>query len=138
MKIFAYIAVCFVALSHFGFLVLEMFFWDHPVGREIFSLTEQQSADTALLAANQGLYNGFLGCRVAVGPNEEKARSHQLYSAMRYRGGNIRRAHGQIINFLYASATRGDSAHRDAAVAARDAFRPVELGVAGNSAGKLA
>ncbi|MEE9433741.1 MAG: DUF1304 domain-containing protein [Sphingorhabdus sp.] len=60
MKIFAHIAVCFVALAHFGFLVLEMFFWDHPVGREIFSLTAQQSADSAALAANQGLYNGFL------------------------------------------------------------------------------
>jgi putative membrane protein len=56
----ALILVVFVALLHFGFLVLEMFFWDHPVGRRIFSMTPEQSASSALLAANQGLYNGFL------------------------------------------------------------------------------
>ncbi|NOX50080.1 MAG: DUF1304 domain-containing protein [Gammaproteobacteria bacterium] len=60
MRIFANICVIFVALCHFGFLVLEMFLWDHPIGRELFSMTEQQSAETAILAANQGLYNGFL------------------------------------------------------------------------------
>lgn len=60
MKIFAYIAVCFVAMGHFVFLVLEMFFWNHPIGHEIFSLTPQQAAESAVLAANQGLYNGFL------------------------------------------------------------------------------
>jgi len=60
MKILAALAVAIVAALHFGFLVLEMFFWDHPVGREIFSMTPEQSAQTAVLAANQGLYNGFL------------------------------------------------------------------------------
>jgi putative membrane protein len=50
----------FVALSHIGFLVLEMFFWDHPVGRKIFGMTPEVSASSAQLAANQGLYNGFL------------------------------------------------------------------------------
>jgi len=56
----AAIAVLIVAALHFGFLALEMFFWDHEVGRNIFSMTAQQSADTKVLAANQGLYNGFL------------------------------------------------------------------------------
>ncbi len=60
MKIFSNSCVVFVALCHFGFLVLEMFFWDHTFGRELFSMTAQQSAETAILAANQGLYNGFL------------------------------------------------------------------------------
>ena len=50
----------FVALSHLGFLVLEMFFWDHPLGRRIFGMTPEVSAGSAVLAANQGLYNGFL------------------------------------------------------------------------------
>ncbi len=50
----------FVALSHLGFLVLEMFFWNHPVGRRIFGMTPEVSASSAVLAANQGLYNGFL------------------------------------------------------------------------------
>ena len=60
MKIVANIVVGFVALSHFGILVLEMFFWDHPVGRRIFQMSEEVSAASATLAANQGLYNGFL------------------------------------------------------------------------------
>ncbi len=60
MKILAAAAIVVVAALHAGFLVLEMFFWDHPVGQKIFAMTPQQSADTAVLAANQGLYNGFL------------------------------------------------------------------------------
>jgi putative membrane protein len=49
-----------VAVAHLGFLVLEMFLWDHPIGRGLFSMTPQISAATAVLAMNQGLYNGFL------------------------------------------------------------------------------
>jgi putative membrane protein len=43
-----------------GILVLEMFFWNHPVGQRIFGMTPEVSAASAVLAANQGLYNGFL------------------------------------------------------------------------------
>jgi putative membrane protein len=60
MSLLANIAVVFVALSHIGFLILEMFFWDHPVGRKLFKMTPEQSKFSATLAANQGLYNGFL------------------------------------------------------------------------------
>jgi len=60
VKVIANILIGLVSLSHLGFLVLEMFFWDHPVGRRVFSLTPEISARTAALAANQGLYNGFL------------------------------------------------------------------------------
>ena len=60
MRVIANVLIGLVALSHIGFLVLEMFFWDHPVGRRVFSLTPEISARTAALAANQGLYNGFL------------------------------------------------------------------------------
>ena len=60
MRVIANVLIGLVALSHLGFLVLEMFFWDHPVGRRVFSLTPEISARTAALAANQGLYNGFL------------------------------------------------------------------------------
>ncbi len=56
-----------VALLHVGFLVLEMFFWDHKVGRKIFGMTEEQSAFSAPLAANQGLYNGFLAAGLTWG-----------------------------------------------------------------------
>lgn len=60
MKVFAALAVFVVAALHAVFLTLEMFFWDHPIGRKVFSVPEGQSAATAILAANQGLYNGFL------------------------------------------------------------------------------
>ena len=60
MKMLAQLAIVFVALEHLGFLVLEMFFWDHPLGRRIFGMTPEVSASSAVLAANQGLYNGFL------------------------------------------------------------------------------
>jgi putative membrane protein len=60
MKFLTTALVGLVALSHIGFLALEMFFWDHPVGRRIFNLTPEVSAASAALAANQGLYNGFL------------------------------------------------------------------------------
>ena len=56
----AVVFVVIVAAMHFGFLVLEMFFWDHPVGRKIFNMTPDVSASSALLAMQQGLYNGFL------------------------------------------------------------------------------
>ncbi|MCC5865142.1 MAG: DUF1304 domain-containing protein [Wenzhouxiangella sp.] len=56
----AFILIALVVASHLGFLVLEMFFWDHPIGREMFAMTPEQSAASAALAMNQGLYNGFL------------------------------------------------------------------------------
>ena len=49
-----------VALFHIYFLVLEMFLWDKPQGRKIFGLTPEFAAASKSLAANQGLYNGFL------------------------------------------------------------------------------
>ncbi len=60
MRAVASVLIGLVALSHVGFLILEMFFWDHPVGRKIFAMTPEVSAASARLAANQGLYNGFL------------------------------------------------------------------------------
>lgn len=65
MKRLANVLTGFVALSHIGILVLEMFFWDHPVGRKIFAMTPEVSASSATLAANQGLYNGFLAAGLA-------------------------------------------------------------------------
>ena len=60
MKILSSILILLVAVLHSGFLVLEMFFWDHDIGREVFNLTPELSRDSAMLAKNQGLYNGFL------------------------------------------------------------------------------
>lgn len=52
--------VALVAISHLGFLVLEMFLWEKPVGLRIFRHSAERAAITRVLAANQGLYNGFL------------------------------------------------------------------------------
>ena len=60
MLLVANILVLIVALLHIGFLVLEMFFWNHPIGRKRFGLTPEFAKESATLAANQGLYNGFL------------------------------------------------------------------------------
>jgi putative membrane protein len=49
-----------VAVLHVGFLVLEMLLWDKPYGLRAFRMTPEQAAATRVLAANQGLYNGFL------------------------------------------------------------------------------
>src|SRR5258708_35341327 len=60
MTTIANIAVAVVALLHFGFLVLEMFLWTQPVGLRTFGTTPDFAAATKALAANQGLYNGFI------------------------------------------------------------------------------
>ena len=60
MSLISNILVGIVALLHLGFLVLEMFLWDHPFGRKTFRMTPEYSKASASLAANQGLYNGFL------------------------------------------------------------------------------
>ncbi len=59
--------VILVAVLHIGFLVLEMFLWDKPLGQKIFKQTPEQSALTKVLAANQGLYNGFIAAGLLVG-----------------------------------------------------------------------
>ena len=56
----ANIVIALVALLHLYFLVLEMFLWDKPKGLKAFGLTPEFAAQTKVLAANQGLYNGFL------------------------------------------------------------------------------
>jgi putative membrane protein len=60
MNLAAVIFTGLVALLHLYFLVLEMFLWTKPYGRRVFGLTEEKAQMTKSLAANQGLYNGFL------------------------------------------------------------------------------
>ena len=63
----ANIAIGFVALLHAYFLVLEMFLWDKPFGRRVFKSTPEFAAASKTLAANQGLYNGFLAAGLVWG-----------------------------------------------------------------------
>jgi putative membrane protein len=65
MYLAAQIATALVALLHGRFLVLEMFLWTKPYGRRVFRLSEEHAQATKALAANQGLYNGFLAAGLA-------------------------------------------------------------------------
>ena len=56
-----------VAALHTYFLVLEMFLWDKPAGRKAFGLKPEFATATKALAANQGLYNGFLAAGLVWG-----------------------------------------------------------------------
>ena len=60
--------VALVALLHVYFLVLEMFLWTKPLGLKTFRNTPEKANDSAVLAANQGLYNGFLAAGLFWGP----------------------------------------------------------------------
>ena len=60
MSIVAIVLVALVALLHVYILVLEMFLWTAPQGRKAFGTTPEFAEQTKVLAANQGLYNGFL------------------------------------------------------------------------------
>ncbi len=67
MPLLVTIAVALVALVHVWFLVLEMVLWDTPFGRRTFRTTPEFSAASKTLAANQGLYNGFLAAGLVWG-----------------------------------------------------------------------
>lgn len=60
MSYLATIVIAVVAFIHVYILILEMFLWDKPQGRKAFGLKEDFARSTKVLAANQGLYNGFL------------------------------------------------------------------------------
>ena len=60
MSIAALVLVGLVAALHLYFLVLEMFLWTRPLGRKVFRMSAEKAETTRVLAANQGLYNGFL------------------------------------------------------------------------------
>ncbi len=67
MRLLAQILVGIVAALHVGFLLLEMFLWNTPRGRATFGTTREFAAESTTLAANQGLYNGFLAAGLVWG-----------------------------------------------------------------------
>jgi putative membrane protein len=67
VKIIANLLVAVVSLLHVGFLVLEMFLWTAPLGLKTFNMTPEVAASSKVLAANQGLYNGFLAAGLVWG-----------------------------------------------------------------------
>lgn len=60
MPLISSIAVFVIAVMHLGFMWLEIVLWDKPQGRRIFNTSEAFATQSKALAANQGLYNGFL------------------------------------------------------------------------------
>lgn len=67
MTLAANVVTALVAALHMYFLILEMFLWDKPLGRRVFRLTPEFAAASKSLAANQGLYNGFLAAGLVWG-----------------------------------------------------------------------
>lgn len=63
----ATILIFLIAALHIYILVLEMFLWDHPIGRRAFGLAPDFAQKTKAMAANQGLYNGFLAAGLLTG-----------------------------------------------------------------------
>lgn len=73
MQIIADGVVAIVALIHVYILVLEMFLWEKPAGLRAFGLSKEAAASSRVLAANQGLYNGFLAAGLAWGLSQGAA-----------------------------------------------------------------
>jgi putative membrane protein len=67
MSAIALLLVVLVALLHLYFLVLEMFLWTKPLGLKVFRQTPEKAEASRVLAANQGLYNGFLAAGLVYG-----------------------------------------------------------------------
>ncbi|KAF4983916.1 hypothetical protein FZEAL_793 [Fusarium zealandicum] len=83
MGIFGSAATGSVGLLHVYILVLEMFLWTGPRGRKAFRLSADFAEKTKALAANQGLYNGFLAAGLFWGlahPNPEFGTQLQLFN----------------------------------------------------------
>ena len=60
MTIITNTLIVIIAFQHIAFLVLEIFYWDKPLGRRVFGHSKESAKVSKTLAANQGLYNGFL------------------------------------------------------------------------------
>ncbi len=79
MPIATHVVAALVAVLHLYFLALEMFLWEKPLGLKTFRNTPEKAALTAVLAKNQGLYNGFLSAGLVWGIlHPEPAVSAQL------------------------------------------------------------
>jgi len=82
MPVIAKVFVALVALEHIGFLIMEMFLWTTPGVRKAFGTTAEFAAASKPLAANQGLYNGFLAAGLlwgAIYPDPVFARQIALF-----------------------------------------------------------
>ncbi len=73
MNLAAQVLAAFVAFEHFGFMVLEGYFWNKPLGLKVFRRSQADADSSFALAKNQGLYNGFLAAGLVWGLMSEPA-----------------------------------------------------------------
>ncbi|MGB5695058.1 MAG: DUF1304 domain-containing protein [Polyangiales bacterium] len=74
--------IVFVIIFHLWAMVLEMFLWTRPLGRKTFGLSKEDAETSKTLAANQGLYNGFLAAGLALSlvvPSSDTAFTLQVF-----------------------------------------------------------
>lgn len=60
MDVLVNLLTAFVAFQHFAFMILEIFYWNKPLGMKVFRLEKNFADQSAALASNMGIYNGFL------------------------------------------------------------------------------
>ncbi len=115
----ATLLVALVAIIHLAILVLEMFLWEAPAGRRAFNLSADFARQTRVLAANQGLYNGFLAAgRHGAVAGGAGGTGGYLFPGLRAGRRDFRRADRQPQNSLYSGAARaaGAGCRADASV----------------------
>ncbi len=115
----ATLLVALVAIIHLAILVLEMFLWEGSAGRRAFNLSADFARQTRVLAANQGLYNGFLAAGLAWGCGwGAGGAGGYLFPGLRAGRRDFRRADRQPQNSLYSGAARaaGAGCRADASV----------------------
>ena len=103
--------VAVVAALHVYFLILEMFLWTRPLGLKTFRNSIEKATESAVQAANQGLYNGFLAAGLVWGLLQAQsgvcAPDQDFLSALRDRGWRLWRGDRQPADPLCAGGTRG-------------------------------
>lgn len=108
MSIVAIVAGLCVALLHVYILVLEMVLWTRPLGLKTFRNTPEKAQATRVLAANQGLYNGFLAAGLFWGALAGPHRRAGLLPGLRGGGGLLRRLQRQSPHLLRAGVAGAD------------------------------
>ena len=112
MNWIANLLVALVAVLHVYFLVLEMFLWQKPLGLKTFLNMPEKAAETAALAANEGLYNGFLAAGLVWGllhsASGVRVPDQGVLSALRDRCRRLRRRHRQPPDLVCAGGARRD------------------------------
>jgi hypothetical protein len=106
MSMLAIVLVLLVALLHLWFLVLEMFLWTRPLGRKVFRLTPERAEQSKVLAANQGLYNGFLAAGLVWAVIGARSGRRAVLPRLRGGGGRVWRVDGEPPYLLRAVLTR--------------------------------